>query len=217
MSYYIEVAGQPLDVVPSTDDCASHDNANVDDNGQSECFNVPPDGKDDCDVPFMPCVNIGGTVYIDNDTDGCVDSSGDTPLPGIDVVLYVCDPSTGSPAAPNSGTVADATQTNEDGYYEFPCIDPSLSYYIEVAGQPLDVVPSTDDCASHDNANVDDNGQSECFNVPPDGKDDCDVPFVPCVNVTGTVFTDLNDNGCVDDSDDVLQGITDSRWWFCYG
>jgi len=103
-----------------------------------------------------------------NDEDGCVDS-GDTTLEGIEVVLYVCDPLTGSPAAPNAGTVAGFTETDEDGFYEFPCIDPDMSYYIEVAGQPSDVVPSTDDCASHDNANVDDNGQSECFNVPPDG------------------------------------------------
>jgi len=93
----------------------------------AECFDVPDDGKENCDVPYEPCVNIGGTVYIDNDEDGCVDS-GDSPLEGIEVVLYVCDPLTGSPAAPNSGTVAGFTETDDDGFYEFPCIDPDMSY-----------------------------------------------------------------------------------------
>jgi len=120
--------------------------------------------------------------------------------------LYACDPSTGTPGAPGTGTPIDSQTTDENGEYVFECLDPNLEYYIEVGGTPQNVVPSDDTCSNGDTVPVDDNGQSGC--LPPWA--DCETPYVPCPNLSGTVFIDNDEDGCVDDAegDTLLEGIT---------
>ena len=113
-------------------------------------------GENDADNDFIeeiPCVDINGTVFVDEDQDGCLDG-GDTAIEGATVTLFACDPATGTPGAPGSGTPVDEQTTDESGQYAFECLDPSLDYYIEIGGAPSNLAPCTDTCSNGDTVPV---------------------------------------------------------------
>jgi len=226
-----EVAGDPyLGYDFSTEDadatCVDGETDDVDeDTGIAETCYDPDnedddDGNDDEDIDagISPCESIGGEVFVDANNNGCQEADETTPVPGVEVTVWACDPITNEPTM-SVGTVT----TGADGTWSLSgadpatgdcLLDPDLTYSVTFdlpngTGETFDgyVFSSNDTEACPDTADADDvdptDGSSECYDPSDDGDDDdgdedIDAGIYPCQSLGGTVFFDDNINGCQD-------------------
>ena len=172
--------------------CAGGDNGDDVDpaTGASACFG--PDGDDDdehIDAGIMPCEEIAGEVFYDDNADGCQEDGTEEGVPGVDVYLFECGATDTSPA-----NAAASTTTDDDGAYKFGsgeegnadiCLDPNKEYFVVFDlpngdGEALDGFEFTDGdsaaCAGSPDANDVDpaTGQSDCYNPQDDDGGDGD-------------------------------------------
>jgi len=110
--------------------------------GASDCYE--PDGGDEgdpagdgdsnVDAGIMPCEEIAGQVFFDDNEDGCQDPVTEAGAPGVNVYLFECGDTDTSPANALASDVTDG-----DGEYKFGsgenetadiCLDADTDYFV---------------------------------------------------------------------------------------
>ena len=182
------------------------------------------DGDDDNDIDagISPCESMGGTVFIDANNNGCQDAGETMGVEGAEVTIWSCDPITGTPVES-----VGSTMTAADGSWNFDgadpatgecLLDPDVTYIVsfDIPNGPGETYEghmfssdSTGACANEEDADDIDGatGLSDCYNPDDeDGEDgdsdeDIDAGVFPCQMIGGTVFFDMNINGCQDNGE----------------
>ena len=187
----------------------------------------PMDGDEDehFDAGITPpCESISGEVFIDENNNGCQDAAETTPVAGIDVTLWECDPATGTPSSPVS-----TITTGADGTYTFgstsgtgSCLlDPSVTYTVQfeipasspLAGSAFSTNDADGTCAPEDTDDVDPATgiANSCVNPEDDDPIDDDedehvnAGIVPLGSISGNVGEDANND---DIADNPIPGVT---------
>lgn len=177
--------------------------ANAD--GQSDC--IDPSDPDGPDLGIEPCPGISGQVFLDENSNGCLDTD-ETKVSNITVTLYECD-ATGNIPSNGSNTAVSSTTTTPGGEYNFAeCLDPDKTYYIvfDIPDGFRAVAQNSTNCTDDNDSDVDTDGVSEC--IDPDDPDGPDLGIEPCPEFSGEVFFDENGNGCKDVSEIPVPNIT---------
>lgn len=164
------------------------------------------------------CCDLGGNVFVDADNDGCRLDADDIGVGIFGVELYLCD-SSGSPSANPIATAI----TTSDGRYDFGpdengsamvCLSSSENYTVKFVfpdnGSLSDFVFSTiqgdDSCDIALSNDLDSATGLISYCIDPSGDDDdlhIDAAIRECIELTGTVFYDINNDGCQDGGDEV--------------
>ncbi|MDP5171631.1 MAG: choice-of-anchor A family protein [Bacteroidia bacterium] len=154
---------------------------------------------------------VGDFVFNDLNGNGIQDS-GEPGVGGVEVKLYICNPTTGVPSAPGAAGAYATTTTTSNGAYLFTCVDPGQSYYVEVGTgvpsgfdftlQAAGTNPATD-------SNVNGLGQTGCFPVNPnDNITTIDIGIVELASLGDKVFYDLDGDGQQDAGESGVVGVT---------
>ena len=167
-------------------------------------------------ISAMMSPNLGGTVFADLDNDGC-QAGAESGVAGVTVTLLQCN-------ANGTTTVLSSTMTDANGSYEFGlnvgpgfiCLDPAFTYQTSISNIPSGFNNSTGPgigCMGDNDDSPLNDGVSMCFNPdnndPVDGSGDEHIDFglTPCPSLGGTVFADLNNDGC-QSAENGVAGIT---------
>ncbi|XBH21532.1 SdrD B-like domain-containing protein [Jonesiaceae bacterium BS-20] len=162
-------------------------------------------------------VSIGDLVWIDEDGNGIQDE-GEPGVPGVTVILETPD-----------GQEVATTETDEDGFYVFPDLDPETEYVVKfpptvtVDGVEYELTPPSqgDDVAKDSNPDPE-TGKTPVVTTPSsgensDGPGEADDPtidagYVPVppvlVSVGDYVWIDANDDGVQDAGEVPVAGVT---------
>ena len=192
--------------------------------GISSCYDPdnddPNDNDDDEHIDagiVSTCHSLAGEIFYDSDNNGCQDPGESLVITSVNVTLYECgdEPGVDAPVA---------TTTVSDGDYVFgmESTDPDASICLKMGVQyfvvfdiPNGVGETLEDYSfSMNNASAiclatglaDDvnstDGTSGCYDpydndtVDDDEDEHIDAGIVPCEQIGGTVFYDLDNNGC---------------------
>jgi len=216
-------------VFSMAEDAMCADTADADDvdptTGESECYDPSDDGDDDdgdedIDAGIYPCQSLGGTVFYDDNINGCQDNAETAVMDPIGVSLFECgqDPEIDIPVASTSTINGDyefgLDSPNENAQV---CLDENKSYFVvfdipDTPGEDLEgyvFTDGTDTCAAPEDADDVDplTGESECYGPGDDDggeDDDIDAGIFKCQNLEGVVFYDLDNNGCQEGSESVV-------------
>ncbi|MEM7299003.1 MAG: SdrD B-like domain-containing protein, partial [Bacteroidota bacterium] len=166
------------------------------------------------DGSIYECQSISGVVFEDANNNGCFDTS-ESPRDGISVTLFECD-----------GGELKSINTNGDGEYKFGplesgegkiCLDPAKTYKVQITA-PTNYsfssneapggcsVDKKDDVGVLSSNNNPLNGNKEiaesvCYHpldTGQDGDEDehIDAGIYKCQAMTGSIYLDLNNDGC---------------------
>jgi len=201
------------------DACDEPDNSDAGPDGTTECIDPSDPPSDDVDLGVTPCETIAGTVFMDDDNNGCQADAADG-ISGIAVELLECN-------ADGSTTPVASTFTDADGNYEFGpttdggdvCLNADATYQVQISGIPAGLTFSTGDassgCLGADDDSPNNDGTSECYDPEDDDTTDGDTDehidfgITPdCETISGEVFVDANLNGCEDDGEAPVAGVT---------
>ncbi|QCW99304.1 hypothetical protein FGM00_03945 [Aggregatimonas sangjinii] len=180
--------------------------SDIDDNGNSGCFEILDDDNLTVDAGIFDPVNVGDTVFFDNDRDGVQDPDEDG-VAGVTVQLK-----------DTAGNVIDETATDANGNYLFEAVAPGEYVIMFVPGTlPADYVFSPTDQGGDDAADsdADQDGNTQPFTVTA-GQDD-DLTFdaginLPRASLGDTVFLDEDQDGIQDPGEEGVSGITVSLY-----
>ena len=176
--------------------------SDIGDNGNSGCFEILDDDNLTIDAGIFDPVNVGDTVFFDNDRDGVQDPDEDG-VAGVTVQLK-----------DTAGNVLAETVTDANGNYLFEAVAPGEYVIMFVPGTlPADYVFSPADQGGDDasDSDADDDGNTQPFTVTA-GQDD-DLSFdaginLPTASLGDTVFLDENQNGIQDLGEEGVTGVT---------
>ena len=210
MSYFVlfdvpTADGETYDDFALTDgdgsSCTGADNmSDVDPaTGTSDCYGPDEDDDDsNVDAGIMPCEELAGEVFFDNDQDGCHDPANELGVPGVDVYLFECGETDTSP-----GNALASDTTDDDGEYKFGsgedgdadfCLVAGAEYFVvfdlpNAAGESLDGAEFTEgdssSCAGADSANDANQmtGASDCYDPQDDDSGDVDAGITTPIDV----------------------------------
>ena len=183
---------------------------------------IPSGGQDlTLDMGIVRPVEVGNRVWLDDDANG-VQDEGEAGVPGIGVTLY--DGATGEPVTDDAGNPL-TDVTDDDGHYGFSNLPPGDYYVVfDLEDLPADHLVTRPNTTS-DQVDSDVNpgtGESSSTGFLTDGASDqsLDMGIYSVVDVTeeeivetpirvgGTLWVDENSNGQVDETEQVLAGIT---------
>ena len=188
--------------------------------GQSLCHDPndddAADGNDDenIDAGLIPCEEIAGEVYFDWNQNGCQDGPAETGAEGVNVYVYECGESNPTPgnALASDVTDADGAYTfgaGEDGNADI-CLSADKQYFVVFdipngVDQAYEGFNFTEgdgaSCAGTDAGDDIDplTGMSSCYDPSDDDDDnDIDAGIEGCLDMGGTVFFDMDGDGCQD-------------------
>jgi len=199
---------------------------------------APGDNIDAGIVPPPPsaCEEIGGEVWVDLNDNGCQDAGETTMVPGIEVVIWTCDPATGAPSS-----IVDTTYTLLDGAWTYGGSDPNtgeclldstLTYtasftVIDNPSNPYQgyafsagVADSTCVLGEDDNVDPGTGIAESCYDPSGAPGDNIDAGIVPpptvdCESIGGEIFVDANDNGCQDAGETMMVAGAEVVIWEC--
>ncbi|MEM7530773.1 MAG: SdrD B-like domain-containing protein [Chloroflexota bacterium] len=177
-------------------------------NGDTAPFSVSPgEEKDDVDAGLIPArASIGDLVFDDQNEDGVRDV-GEPGIPGVTVNLLDVN-----------GNQLDTTQTDGNGQYLFPGLDPDEDYIIEVVPpvgrdiSPQDAGVPQDDTVDSD---VDPTtGRTDPIDLDPGEDDDTvDAGLLPVKAFLGdTVWEDTDEDGIQDEGEPGVPGVDVNLW-----
>ncbi|MDO4558372.1 MAG: SdrD B-like domain-containing protein, partial [Planctomycetia bacterium] len=136
----------------------------------------------------LPCT-IAGTVWADLSLDCTVDdATTERRFSGVTITLTSTD-----------GSVSRTTTTDENGYYEFTDLDPTLVYTVTESTQPENYYDSPKPC-----------GTSEREGVQPEPAGTVTVNFaeIPYASLSGHVWEDNDNDGVRDEDESAIAGAT---------
>ncbi len=227
--YVLSISGLTANETLSDKDvaaCGEADDSDSNPNGQTDCT---PTNTTDVDFGIVPeLVSIGSTVFVDNNDDGMLNGA-DAGIPGVlvelldangNVVDFMNTDANGNyffdmlmpgiyqvripnpdPAYPNSSTPTDNMDNNQDNDDNGVQNTPGGS----TISPPIDLQPGQEvgnNVETGPGANLDDANENN-------GNMTVDFGFVPtCETIDGVVFMDTNDNGCQDNNETPVSGVT---------
>ncbi|GAB2565884.1 hypothetical protein GCM10027190_14350 [Spirosoma areae] len=149
---------------------------------------------------YIPSASLGDYVFADNNQNGIQDG-GDTPIPGVVVVLL-----------DGSNTPIASTTTNASGLYSFTGLTPGVPYSVSFV-TPTGYTSTTAQVGGDDTKDSDANpvtGQTRSVTLAAgENNPNLDAGFyLPSAGLGDYVFNDNNGNGIQDGGDTPLAGVT---------
>ncbi|MFT6183621.1 MAG: hypothetical protein ACJAYM_001138, partial [Flavobacteriales bacterium] len=201
--YYVVFDGEtlPTDYVfsPQNNGDVALD-SDADENGATACVELAPgEYNDTIDAGINnPTGSIGDYVWEDEDQDG-VQDAGEAGVEGVTVELYICGET--DPIA--------STETDENGFYLFPDLEPGVEYYVVFSNLSGDYTFTNanqgDDTLDSD---ADEDGATICYELGVDENyEDFDAGIYIPTNVGDYVWYDNDTDGIQDVDEDGVEDV----------
>ena len=148
---------------------------------------------------YLPGASLGDYVFADNNKNGIQDA-GDTPIPGVVVVL--CDA--------NNTPIA-STTTNASGLYSFTGLTPGVKYSVRFV-TPAGYTSTSVSVGGNDTKDSDADpitGKTRSVTLAP-GENNMNLDagfYIPSAGLGDYVFVDANKNGVQDGGDSPIPGV----------